>query len=151
MPPRAPMTTAPREVVVGTDELPEMADRRVDGFWEWDETLATTRARERGRGLLVDFYADWCDPCLELDRDVFTDPEVRARISGGYVPLRVDVTEFTRTNREQLERYDVDQLPAVLIFGPGGKLRARFDEAISAERMLAVLGREAPAEGAPTR
>lgn len=151
MPPRPPLPAVRQEVVVGTGELPEMSDRRVDGFWEWDETLATTRARERGRGLLVDFYADWCDPCVELDRDVFADPEVRAKISGGYVPFRVDVTEFTRTNREQLERYQVDQLPAVLIFAPDGKLRVRFDEVVSAERMLAVLGRGAHAEAAPTK
>jgi len=151
MPPRRPLPRQVAEVVAGTGDLPETGRLRVDGFWEADETLATTRARERGRGLLIDFYADWCDPCLTMDRDVFSDPEVRAKVTAGYVPFRIDVTEFTRTNREQLERYEVDQLPAVLIFGPDGRLRARVDEAISVDRMLAVLASGAPAEAAPPK
>lgn len=152
MPPAAPVPARPRDdVVVGMGELPETGLARVDGFWESDETLATTRAKERGRGLLIDFYADWCDPCVALDRDVFSDPEVRAKISAAYVPFRIDVTEFTRTNREQLERYEVDQLPAVFLFAPDGRLRMRFDEAVSADRMLAALASGAPAEAPPPK
>lgn len=152
MPPPRPVSSRPQAVVVGVGELPETGRLAVDGFWETDETLAATRARERGRGLLIDFYADWCDPCVKLDRNAFSDPEVRAQISARYVPLRIDVTEFTRTNREQLLRYEVDQLPAVLFFDPEGRLRQRLDEAVSTERMLMALAFEAPvAAAAPSR
>ena len=82
-----------------------------DPVWRSDERMAWSEARALGRGLVVDFWADWCDACWRLERQTFAEPEVRRAIAEQFVALRIDVSEETRENREQLQRYGVVQLP----------------------------------------
>jgi thiol:disulfide interchange protein DsbD len=126
----------------GRGDPPETAfDAGVRTFWRRDEARALAEARASGRWLLVDFMADWCVPCLLLDREVFGDPEVRARLEPDFVPLRVDVTEETMANRAQMERYGVVRLPAVLVLDAHGREVDRIEHPLDAESFLARLAR----------
>ncbi len=55
-----------------------------------EETV--TRARAEGKRVMIDFYADWCLPCKELDEKTFTDPNVKDALKG-WVLLKADLTK----------------------------------------------------------
>jgi thioredoxin-like negative regulator of GroEL len=79
-----------------------------------DKALAS--AKESGRTVLVDFYADWCGPCKAMDEKVFKDPEVVAYCNQSYVLFRVDVDK----NKELSERYGVTGIPCFVLIDAAG-------------------------------
>jgi len=94
--------------------------------WLTDEAAALTDARAAGRPVLVDFSADWCTPCKELDVKVFSKREV-AEVMTRFTLLRVDMS---RANDEPAlgeisRRYDAETLPAVRVVSPEGKILAK--------------------------
>lgn len=73
-----------------------------------------------GRPVMMDFSADWCAPCHELDRYTFTDPRVKD-LSRRYVAFKVDLTRYNSAEAKALrERYGVTGVPEVLFFRPDG-------------------------------
>jgi thiol:disulfide interchange protein len=126
-------------------DLPETGMVSASGFWRGDEEMAWRQARASGRGLFVSFYASWCEACVRLERDTLADSDVRAAIRERFVPLRLDVSEETRNSREQLERYGVYQLPAIVVVDAAGKPIDRIDSYLSREAMLSRLDNPDPA------
>lgn len=76
-------------------------------------------AEANGRTVMLDFYADWCTACKELDKYTFTDPAVQATLSD-LVMLRADVTANDEADQLLLRRFGVIGPPAILFFGPKG-------------------------------
>lgn len=80
-------------------------------------------AAARGRPVLVDFYADWCVTCKELDAFTFSDPDVQARMRR-FVLLRADVTENDEDDKRLLDSLGLFGPPAILFYaGDGTELR----------------------------
>ena len=77
------------------------------------------RAAE-GRPVLVDFYADWCVTCRELEAFTFPDPEVRARLAR-FVLLRADVTANDADDRALLAHLGLFGPPAILLYAADGE------------------------------
>ena len=75
-----------------------------------------------GGPVMLDFYADWCVSCKELERYTFADPAVRAALSE-VVMLKADVTAHDAVDRELLRHFSVIGPPAILFFGPDGEER----------------------------
>jgi hypothetical protein len=115
---------------------PEMAFADTDGFWRVDEGRAVREARATGRGVCIDFYAEWSEGSRRLEEEVLSDVEVRAALLERYVPLRIDVTEETMRGREQLERFRVNRLPALLLLGPDGAEDARVGRVVSPRELV---------------
>lgn len=79
------------------------------------------QAAESGQPALVDIFADWCLPCVELDHVTFRHPEVAKQLDG-IVALRIDATKAIPRDAEPLlERYDVYGVPTVLLFDATGR------------------------------
>lgn len=72
-----------------------------------------------GRPVLVDFYADWCVTCQELEAFTFPDPEVRARLER-FVLLRADVTANDAADRALLAHLGLFGPPAILLYAADG-------------------------------
>jgi thioredoxin:protein disulfide reductase len=85
--------------------------------WLHDEKAAIAEASRTGKPILVDFFAEWCAACKELDAHTFSDPEVRAVVADRFVPLKVDATDETDEVTRLTSKYGVPGLPTVLMFG----------------------------------
>jgi thiol:disulfide interchange protein DsbD len=91
---------------------------------------------------MLDFYADWCVSCKEMEKFTFADPAVRARLAG-FTLLKADVTANTPEDKALLARFNLYGPPGIIFFAAGGKeitgLRVvGFQEA---SRFLTVLER----------
>jgi thiol:disulfide interchange protein DsbD len=93
-------------------------------FRPYDEA-AVQAALAAGTPVMLDFSADWCVPCHELDRGTFTDRRVIER-SRDFAAFKVDLTRYDAPGSKQLRaRFGVTGVPEVLFFLPGGgELRA---------------------------
>jgi thiol:disulfide interchange protein DsbD len=91
--------------------------------WQAYSPEAFGRASLTGRPILIDFYADWCLPCRELDRFTFSDKGVIEE-TGRYVLLKADLTQFeSRQVREIRDRFDVVGVPTIVFLDSRGEER----------------------------
>lgn len=72
------------------------------------------------RPVMLDFYADWCVSCREMERFTFTDPGVAQRMAG-MVLVQADVTANNADDRALLKRFRLFGPPGIMFFEPGGK------------------------------
>jgi thiol:disulfide interchange protein DsbD len=83
--------------------------------WLRDEPAAVQASLTSGKPLLIDFGAEWCAACKELDVHTWTDPTVAKEVSQHFVPLKIDATEDTDATNELEKKYAVPGLPTVLM------------------------------------
>ena len=81
---------------------------------ELERLLAAASAE--GKYVMLDFYADWCVTCIEMEEDTFTDPEVKRALTG-VVLLQADVTLNDAEDQQLLKRFQLFGPPAILFFG----------------------------------
>lgn len=105
-----------------------------------DVSRRLAEAGARGEWTLVDFYADWCVSCHVIEREVFGDPRVAARLARMQV-LRPDVTANDAVDRELMKTWQVVGPPTLMLVGPDGReARAlRTVGEISADEFLGRL------------
>ena len=85
-----------------------------------DVTELDAAVRSAGRPVMLDFYADWCVSCKEMERFTFNDPRVRARLDKALL-LQVDVTRNSAADRELLKRFNLFGPPGILFFDAQGR------------------------------
>lgn len=75
--------------------------------------------RSAGRPVMLDFYADWCVSCKEMERFTFSDPAIQARLAQALL-LKADVTANTESQRELLKRFRLFGPPGTVFFDRSG-------------------------------
>ncbi|WER45744.1 protein-disulfide reductase DsbD [Cupriavidus sp. WKF15] len=93
---------------------------RVRSVAELDARVA--QAAAAGKPVLLDFYADWCVSCKEMERMTFTDARVRSRMSE-IVLLQADVTANNADDKALLKRFGLFGPPGIILFGADGRER----------------------------
>ena len=94
------------------------------GQWQTISTpaeldAALLNAKNNGKPLLLDWYADWCISCKVIEREVLSTPEVGRQL-GDYQLVRFDITESNPAQRALLDRYQLFGPPAILLFDAKG-------------------------------
>ena len=92
--------------------------KRVTSGVELD--AAVKAAANTGKPVLLDFYADWCVSCKEMERFTFTDAQVQQRLAG-MVKLQVDVTANSAEHQALLKRFRLFGPPGIIFFDKNGK------------------------------
>jgi thiol:disulfide interchange protein DsbD len=90
--------------------------QRVKTVAELDQRIA----QSRDKYVMVDFYADWCISCKEMERFTFTDPKVQSRLKD-VVLLQVDVTAGTLDDFALLKRFKLFGPPGILFIDRMGR------------------------------
>ena len=73
-----------------------------------------------GRPVLLDFYADWCVSCKEMERYTYSDPRIAAKMDG-FLLLKADVTANDADDRALLKRFGLFGPPGIVFFDRNGK------------------------------
>ncbi|MGK5076833.1 protein-disulfide reductase DsbD [Janthinobacterium sp. HLX7-2] len=84
------------------------------------EQLDAALAQLNGKPALLDFYADWCVSCIEMEKLTFVDPAVREKM-GQAVLLQVDVTANDADDKAMLKRFQLFGPPGIIMFNPQGQ------------------------------
>lgn len=105
---------------------------------ELDQALTEAR----GQPVMVDFYADWCISCKELERFTFTDPGVVSELTHWKL-LRIDVTRNTAEDTAMLRRFGLFGPPALIFYDRDGQQQvdAQLVGFVAADAFLAHLRR----------
>jgi thiol:disulfide interchange protein DsbD len=75
---------------------------------------------ESKKPVMLDFYADWCVSCKEMEAFTFTDPKVIERMQQT-VLLKADVTKNSLQDRALLKKFNLFGPPGIIFFEPGGR------------------------------
>ncbi len=88
--------------------------------------------------MVIDFYADWCIPCKELDALTFSDKDVLNEFER-FTVYKVDMTKNDDTNEQLRKRFDVIGMPTVLIIDAKGNEVKRLTGFVNAEEFLSYV------------
>lgn len=89
--------------------------------WQFYEQEIYESAINSGKPIIIDFYADWCIPCKEMDKLTFTDPGVIS-LAGQFHLLKVDLTSSASPEVIQLKKlFDIKGVPTILFIDRKGR------------------------------
>jgi thioredoxin:protein disulfide reductase len=114
--PLAKFVASSRSSHIPTDiptRMPNLVFKSIKTNDDLDRELA--RADVANKPVMLDFYADWCIACKEMDDRVFTDPTVRALLKN-WILLRADITANDKLDKSLKERLSVIAPPTILFF-----------------------------------
>ena len=103
------------------EKLAGRADRhlkftRIKNVADLDAVLAQTG----GKTVLLDFYADWCVSCKEMEKLTFIDPAVQQKLANTIL-LQVDVTANNADDKAMLQRFNLFGPPGIIMFNAAGQ------------------------------
>ncbi|MBC3870450.1 protein-disulfide reductase DsbD [Undibacterium oligocarboniphilum] len=115
---------------------------RVRSVAELDAALA----QNKGKVAMLDFYADWCVSCKEMEKLTFTDPQVRQKLDTMLL-LQADVTANSAEDKALLKRFGLFGPPGIIFFDAQGKeiTSTRVVGYQNAEKFLQSLSKTTPA------
>jgi thiol:disulfide interchange protein DsbD len=125
--------------VIGFGLSPKVAVGAPTLAWVKGEEAGLARAAAEHRPALLDFYADWCLPCKELELKTFSNPDV-AHALERFVLVKVDCT----TDDEPAviaakARWGAETLPTLVIVGDDGKPASKIDHFVEPAELLAAV------------
>ena len=97
--------------------------RRIKSLADLDAAIATANAS--GKTVMLDFYADWCASCKEMEKYTFPAPSVQAALTNT-VLLQADVTANDDADQALMQRFGILGPPSILFFGQDGVEKAAY-------------------------
>ena len=107
--------------------------------WEYYAESNYESALANNEKMIIDFYADWCIPCKELDALTFSNEKV-IEISKRFKSFKVDMTKTLSEETEQIrKKFEIRGMPTVLIIDSKGKEVERITGFVDAEEFLKII------------
>ena len=100
----------------------ELDFKYIKGLDELNKEIETANAQ--GKPVMLDFYADWCVSCKEMEKYTFSDGQVQATLNNA-VLLKADVTENDDMDQALMKKFGIFGPPAILFFDVQGQERKR--------------------------
>ncbi len=110
----------PLQATAAHEKLPF---ERIKSLDELNARVAAASAG--GKSVMLDFYADWCVSCKEMEKYTFPDAKVRAAL-GNTVWLQADVTANDEADQVLLKHFGIFGPPTIAFYGPDGAERRNF-------------------------
>ena len=101
----------------------ELAFVRVTNLADLDRAVSAAAAS--GRAVMLDFYADWCTSCKEMEHYTFANPQVRNALTHMTL-LRADVTANNTDDQALLKRFGIFGPPTIAFYGNDGHERSAY-------------------------
>jgi len=113
------------------------AFQRIANSTELDAALA--QAKAAGQPVMLDFYADWCVSCIEMEETTFRDPAIASRM-GKLRLLQADVTANNAEHQALLKRFGLYGPPGIMLYNAQGELVHKVIGYQNADDFAASLG-----------
>ncbi len=117
--------------------IPTRSSRLELTFQPFDPTLLST-ARVQRRPVVVDFSADWCVPCREMEHTTFADPAV-VRQASNFVRLKANLTAASPRNTALMKQFEIAGVPTTVFIDTSGKVRVSRAGYIGPRQFLSYL------------
>lgn len=96
---------------------------------------------ESGHKVVMDFYADWCIPCKELDKLTFSDERVIEKLSS-FDLYKIDMTKTMSDETEKVrKKFNILGMPTIIIYNSSGKEVSRLTGFVNADEFLKILNK----------
>ncbi len=107
--------------------------------WQHYTNEAFEQALNNHEKIVIDFYADWCIPCKELDGITFADPTV-VSLMKDFTALKVDMTKSASEETEKIrKKFNIVGMPTIIFFDSSGKEVERLTGFVSPEEFAKIL------------
>jgi thiol:disulfide interchange protein DsbD len=112
---------------------------RAELAWHRGAEPTLAEAREHKKAALLDFYADWCLPCKELELKTFSHPAVAARLSQRAIG-KVDCTHDDDVAAEAAkQKFHAETLPTLVLLNADGTVKHKIDHFVGPDELLRLL------------
>ncbi len=107
---------APGAQIQNAAAIPEVSFTVIHSVAELDAIVAESK----GKKVMLDFYADWCTSCKELEHITFADPAVKAKMAE-FVLVQADVTDNTAEEKALTKKFGLFGPPGIIFYDESGK------------------------------
>lgn len=106
--------------------------------WQDDYDKALAAAKTGNKILMVDVYTDWCGWCKKLDRDVYANADVKAKLAKDFVTLKIN-PEKSKKNMELARNFGTRGYPHIVFLDGSGKKISEIGGYMPADKFRETL------------
>lgn len=126
-------------IVIGTSMYSIIPSEKASIQWKAFSDSRYNEALSNKEKIIIDFYADWCIPCKELDALTFSDPKV-IEASKDFTRFKVDMTQTLSDETEKIRnKFNIVGMPTILIIDSKGNEVERLTGFVNAAEFLKIL------------
>ncbi|NJD23300.1 MAG: protein-disulfide reductase DsbD [Melioribacter sp.] len=128
-------------IVIGVSIYALFPSKNLEPEWQKFSEVKYEQSLKNNERMVIDFYADWCIPCKELDALTFSDSRVLGRMEK-FTSYKVDMTKTLSDETEVLRtKFKIIGMPTVLIINAKGEEVERLTGFVNADEFLKILNK----------